>query len=72
MKNKMWIKRVWIVVLIVSALLLQFKIPSGMALAQNSEQKVVKKKKGVKLPGRLGLGFGPFYSNYVVEKGLKK
>ena len=70
--KKMWIKRIWVIVVVASALVLQLRIPSGYSLAQNSKSKIVKKPKKEKLPGRLSLGFGPFYTNYVLEKGLKK
>ena len=72
MKKKMWIKRIWIAALVLSTMLFQYRLPSGKAMAQQSKQKNSGKIKKDKLPGRLGLGFGPFYSNYVLKKGLKK
>ncbi len=70
MKNL--IKPFWIAVLGFSSMPLQFWIPSVYGLSKSLKTKQVQKPKKDKLPGRLGLGFGPFYTNYVLEKGLKK
>jgi len=70
MKNL--IKRFWLAALVFSTMVMQFRIPSVYAFGKSIKTKQIQKPKKEKLPGRLGLGFGPFYTNYVLEKGLKK
>jgi len=73
MKTKMMnFKKIWVAVLVASAVLFQARVPVSLATTQSTSLKVTKKIKKDKIPGRLGLGFGPFYNHYILEKTIKK
>ena len=72
MKNMMNIKRLWMAAVVASLVFFQLKNHSASAISEVTKSKIASREKRGLLPGRLGLGFGPFYTHYVLQKGLKK
>jgi len=65
-------RKIWLFAALIIALVFLIRLPSGSAFAQNVKAKNTTKVKKDKLPGRLGLGFGPFYNHYILSKAIKR